>query len=105
MSESFENVHMVIFCVMMVFILQASLMMRVATDLPSCWAEWEFLSPTGASASLEKELVRAKYIKADGTKGKDFTAGDFERRYWNVFGLKQVFDLVRKKWLVLRPFF
>ena len=40
-DRSFENVHMVVFCVMMVFIGQAVLLMQISESILSQWEVWE----------------------------------------------------------------
>eukprot|EP00931_Biecheleriopsis_adriatica_P007385 TRINITY_DN108676_c0_g1_i1.p1 TRINITY_DN108676_c0_g1~~TRINITY_DN108676_c0_g1_i1.p1 ORF type:complete len:737 (+),score=134.06 TRINITY_DN108676_c0_g1_i1:84-2294(+) len=79
LSESFENVHMMIFCVILTFIFQCHLLMYRAYRTLQRWSAWEStrIKTTGreaeaADATMDAMLRKYGYISASGEKLKDF---------------------------------
>eukprot|EP00397_Hematodinium_sp_SG-2012_P011645 GEMP01011790.1.p1 GENE.GEMP01011790.1~~GEMP01011790.1.p1 ORF type:complete len:849 (+),score=187.26 GEMP01011790.1:146-2692(+) len=72
LAESFEMIHMVIFCVMMVFIFQALGLMYVSYELTRKWHRWENISAKGTSKSIEILFRQYGYLDQKGRKGKTY---------------------------------
>ncbi|CAD7927487.1 unnamed protein product [Amoebophrya sp. A25] len=84
LAESFENVHMCIFCVMMVFMLQAATLMHISEQLDRIWDRWENMTPKGHANSLEAHLQHHGYLDKDGKMKDAFTTVSFQERMWQL---------------------
>jgi len=75
LSESFENVHMVIFSVMMVFIFQALVLMVKAHQMAERWSAWENRRAMGDrnSGSIQAELIEHGFLDKDSRMLKKVT--------------------------------
>merc|ERR1719311_2198 len=66
LAETFEMVHVVIFCVMVVFITQATALTVVMHIITEKWDAWEAVSSAGQDDdSLEKMFQDAYYIEGN----------------------------------------
>eukprot|EP00397_Hematodinium_sp_SG-2012_P002552 GEMP01002559.1.p1 GENE.GEMP01002559.1~~GEMP01002559.1.p1 ORF type:complete len:858 (+),score=180.68 GEMP01002559.1:128-2701(+) len=72
LQESFEMIHMVIFCVMIVFIFQALALMEVSRELVSKWNLWENVHSVGTAGSIEFLLKEYGYLDRHGNKSKRY---------------------------------
>eukprot|EP00397_Hematodinium_sp_SG-2012_P018199 GEMP01018634.1.p1 GENE.GEMP01018634.1~~GEMP01018634.1.p1 ORF type:complete len:731 (+),score=165.48 GEMP01018634.1:109-2301(+) len=86
LSETFEIVHMVMFCVMVTFIAQCSLLMVIATRQSAQWERWEATHVLGApgdgATSFEHGLIKYGYLSK---KGDDLIVNkmlSYERTWW-----------------------
>jgi len=70
LSETFEIVHMIIFCIMVTFVLQCSILMLRASNESNKWEMWENLRVKGdaqvkddANAPLDTRLIENGYLR------------------------------------------
>ncbi|KAF4745923.1 hypothetical protein FOZ62_015621 [Perkinsus olseni] len=75
LAESFESIHMIIFCVMVVFIFQCVTLMLGAERITRRWDVWEQMSETGREKhvdsrhnSLERRLVDRGFLDEEGNE-------------------------------------
>jgi len=101
LTESFEEVHMVIFCVMIVFICQATMLVYIAGQNVRQWEQWESMSPKGFENSLERLLVEEGYISGStGAKLKNYHQGTMFEQMFRPSGLRAII-----RWHAIRHVF
>jgi hypothetical protein len=95
----------VIFCVMMVFILQAVSLMKTSRGLQETWHKWEGLAPRGTSQSVERKLMKAGYLDAHGEKKNDFPPIEFWKdfRAWGGIRPMCVYHGIRYSRVLFEP--
>jgi len=88
LAESFEMVHVVIFCIMMVFITQATALSLVVKQLESTWDAWEQVPARGTDVgSLEAMFKAESYLDGAGFSGeKDFV---YHKERWQDLLMRQ----------------
>eukprot|EP00397_Hematodinium_sp_SG-2012_P023112 GEMP01023992.1.p1 GENE.GEMP01023992.1~~GEMP01023992.1.p1 ORF type:complete len:456 (+),score=69.97 GEMP01023992.1:174-1541(+) len=82
LQESFEMIHMVIFCVMMVFIFQALSLIFVSHERTALWDKWENIAAKGPGVSIEAQFKEYGYVDKDGHMRKPYQVpGIFHRMF------------------------
>ncbi|KAF4672960.1 hypothetical protein FOL47_011149 [Perkinsus chesapeaki] len=73
LAESFESIHMILFCVMVVFIFQCITLMLGAERITRRWDTWEEMAETGREThvdarhkSLERRLIDRGFLDEEG---------------------------------------
>lgn len=103
LAETFETVHMMIFCVMMCFIAQASTLMYKCYSEAGKWKHWEDMRAHSGLAhddTIVKMLCREGYLKAKGKDAEDIESEqkleDMEGSEDDDFGVDDHEDRVQK---------
>lgn len=108
LAETFETVHMMIFCVMMCFIAQASTLMYKCYSEAGKWSHWEEMrahSGVASDVTIVKMLCDEGYLKAKGEDNEEIdsdSSTSSEDHFGHEERVQKFKDFINSKYEVVR---